>query len=231
MAVSPPDPRALLLALTLLAPLCVAQAASPRGGPKGPAADRTLTIDADSADVNTQSNHLVLKKVTVSQTGTRIQAREAEGNGPETSFVNSRWEFRGDVRIVFEGGTLDADRATVTFKGNRIERAQAIGEPAQFEQKLPNLPRPAQGHAGNIDYEIGEGRVTLTQGYWFTDGRNEWRSETIPLVYSLRDRRLQSSGSNVPPTPGAEPGKGGGRIHIIIRPEDEDGGAAEPPKP
>src|SRR5512139_2023318 len=215
MAVSPPDPRALLLAA--LIPFCVAQAASPRSAPRG-AADRTLTIDADSADVNTQTNHLVLQKVTVGQGGTRIQASEAEANGPEMSFVNSRWEFRGDVRIAFEGGTLAADRATVTFKGNRIERAQATGEPAQFEQKLPNLPRPAQGHAGNIDYEIGEGRVTLTQGYWFTDGRNEWRSETIPLVYSLRDRRLQSSGSNVPPAPGADPAnKGGGRIHIIIR--------------
>ncbi len=235
MADSPPDPRrARLLALALLAPLALAEAASPRAAPKASADDRTLTIDADSADVDTQSNHLVLRGVTISQTGTSIKASEAEATGPDMSFVNSRWNFRGDVRIAFEGGTLDADRAAVSFAGNRIARAEATGSPAQFEQKIPNRDQTAQGRAGSIDYEPEPGRVTLTQGYWFTDGRNEWRSETNPLIYSVRERRLQSSnGTATPPSPGAEtpaPGKPGGRIHIIIRPQD-DAGSAEPSPP
>lgn len=235
MAASLPDPR-VLLALAALAPL-VALAASPRSGPRGPAADRTLVIDARSWVVDTHSNNVVMSDVSIAQAGLKIQAREAEGNGPELSFENSRWEFRGDVRLQFEGGNLQADKATVSIDDNRIARAQATGQPAQFEQKLPNLPRPAQGRAANIDFDVGQGRVTLTRDIWFTDGRNEWRSDVVPLVYSVRERRLQSGGGSgvaSSPVPGADPEaapKAGDRIHIIIRPKDEQGGTAEPPTP
>src|SRR3954447_18807866 len=109
MAVSPRN----LLVLALLVPL-LAPAASPRSAPRGApaAADRTLVIDARSWDVNTNSNHVVMNDVSIAQAGLKIQAREAEGNGPELSFENSRWEFRGNVRLQFEGGDLEADKAT-----------------------------------------------------------------------------------------------------------------------
>jgi len=239
MAVSLPDPRALLT-LAVLVPLA-ALAASPRSAPKGPASDRTLVIDARSWVVDTNTNNVVMSDVSITQAGLKIQAREAEGSGPELSFENSRWEFRGNVRLQFEGGNLEADKATVSIDDNRIARAEATGNPAQFEQKLPNLPRPAQGRAANIDFDVGQGRVTLNRNIWFTDGRNEWRSDVAPLVYSVRDRRLQSGGGTgtatgtaAPPAPDADPNaapKPGDRIHIIIRPKDEEGGTAESPTP
>jgi len=236
MAASLPDLRALLT-VAVLAPL-VALAASPRSGPRGPAADRTLVIDARSWEVNTNTNHVVMSDVTISQAGLKIQAHQAEGTGPELSFENSRWQFRGNVRLTFEGGNLEADQATVSIDDNRIARAEASGRPAVFEQKLPNVDRSAQGRAANIDFDVGQGRVTLTQDIWFTDGRNEWRSDVAPLVYSVRDRRLQSGGAapDAAPAPASEPGsetapKSGERIHIIIRPKDEEGGTAEPPTP
>lgn len=233
MADSLLSPRALLLAV-LLAP-AVAIAASPRSLNRGAAAERELTIDAAAADVDINTNHLKLPDVTISQGGTSVKAREAEAEGPDLSFDNSRWEFRGDVRIRFEGGTLDADNAKLTFAGNRIARAEARGapgSPAKFAQKLPNPSEEARGEAGNIDFDVAAGRVTLTQGISFNYGRSEYRSETLPLVYSLRDRRVVSGGNAAAaPAPNAGGNGGAGRIHITIHPNDDADAPPEPPAP
>lgn len=225
MAVFLPDPgsaRALLLAALLL-PFAL-QAASPRAQPRGPNSASVLNLDADSMDIDTNSNRVLLKDVTISQGGMSIRASEAEaeaeGTGPRIG--DSSWEFRGDVRIRFEAGTLDADHATVRFAGNRIARAEAKGAPAKMDLRLRNLPDPVRGEAGNIDYDVGPGRVTLTNGTWFTDGRNEQRAES--LVFSIPEQRLQSGGNAVPAAKG-------GRIHLTIRPDEDKPAAAEPPAP
>lgn len=220
MADSPPERRAALVLALLLACAPAVQAAAPRSPASG-AEDRTLVIDADSAEVDSRSRQLVLRQVAISQSGMRIEAEVAEASGPEMRFDDSHWEFRGGVRLQLDDGTLRADRATVRFVGNRVARADATGSPAEFEQKLRNSTNLARGRAGNIVYEVDRGLVTLDGSIWFTDSRNEWRSDNRPLVYSLRDQRLQTG--DVP----AESGQDGGRIHITIRPDDET--PADPP--
>jgi lipopolysaccharide transport protein LptA len=220
MAVFLPDSRALLLVLALVTASGTLLAASPRALPKGTNLGRVLNIDAGSWEVDYNSHHLVMRDVTISQGTLSIKAREAEANGPDMSFDGSRWEFRGDVRITFDTGNLAAEKAIVTFTGNRIARAEASGSPAEFEQKLKSMSEPAKGRAGNIDYDISAGRVTLTKGTWFTDGRNEYRSEA--LVYNVREQRLQSGGdTQAAPT-------SGGRIHITIHPDEKEGAPEQP---
>jgi lipopolysaccharide transport protein LptA len=223
MAASLPDLRILLLAMALLASGGAAEAASPRSLPRGAVTDRVLNIDASSWEVDYTSHHLIMRDVSLSQAGLRIQAREAEANGPEMSFDGSRWTFRGDVRIQFEDGNLTAESAEVTFTGNRIARALANGSPVEMEQKVDKLPQPARGRAGNIDYDIPSGRVVLTQGTWFSDGRNEYRGDS--LTYSVREKRMLSGGTT-PASPTS-----GGRVHITIRPDEDAPVPAEPPAP
>ncbi|MET0291232.1 MAG: LptA/OstA family protein [Steroidobacteraceae bacterium] len=227
MAVSLPDLRALLLALPLIAAPLALDAASPRSQ-RTTTGDRALTIDANSWQVDYNSHHLIMKDVTITQGDVSIRAQEAEANSQEMSFDGSRWEFRGDVRIRFEDGNLSAQHATVNFTGNRIALANASGSPAEFEQRIEKLPNPAKGRAGNIAYDVNAGRLTLSQGTWLSDGRGEYRSDDLALVYNLRERRLQSGGEAiVAPEPSPGGGKdSGGRIHITIQPKDE---AAETP--
>ncbi len=225
MAVSLPELRTLLAALLLAGLPPVLDAASPRSAPRTAPGDRALTIDANSWLVDYNSNHLVMKDVTIAQGGISIRASEAEANSPEMSFDGSRWMFRGDVRIRFDDGMLQSDTANVSFVGNRIAHAEANGTPAEFEQKLEKLPMPARGRAGRIDYDINAGRMTLSQGIWLTDGRGEYRSESQPLVYNVRERRLQSGGDVQAPTAPTS----GGRIQITIQPDDDEP-AEKPPQ-
>jgi lipopolysaccharide transport protein LptA len=212
MAVSFPDRRALLAALLL--PLTALQAGAPGGLPGGSGGE--IDLEADSWEIHYATNRLSFAGVVISQgPGVRIQARRAEVSGPELSFNGSRWEFTGDVNLKLEGGTLQADRAIVLFQGNRVAQATATGSPAKFEQHHEKLPRPAEGTAGRIEYDVAKGRVRLDEGTWFSDGRNEYRSPS--LVYDVRERRVQSGGEAVAPET-----EGGGRIHITIRPDDTE---------
>lgn len=220
MAVSYPDRRTVLAALLL--PFAVAQAAAPA---TPGLAGGEIDLEADSWEIHYASNRLSFSQVVISQgPDVRIAARRAEVTGPELSFNGSRWEFTGDVNLRLEGGTLQADSAVVNFVGNRVAQATATGSPARFEQPRGRLPRPAQGTAGRIQYDVGNGRVTLEDGTWFTDGRNEYRSPS--LVYDVRGQRVQSGGEATPER------EGGGRIHITIRPEDTEAPRLTPqPKP
>lgn len=224
MVASLPEPRALLIAVAaLLVPL--ADAASPRAAVAASRGNE-ISLDAGNLEVISATNQLRFSDITVAQGPLKIQAPQAEARGPELDFDNSRWEFRGGVRIDFEGGNLVADSAVVTFRQKRIARAEATGSPAQFEQKLDKYPDPAKGRAGAIDYDVPSGRVTMNRGTWFMYNGNEFRSDSI--VYSVREQSLKSGGV-APAAPGAEPNNSG-RIHITIRP-DEDAAAPPPAAP
>ena len=229
MVVSLPERRTLVIAfVALLIPL--ADAAAPRAG-VGLAAARgnEISLDAGNLEVVSATNQLRFTDITIAQGPLKIQAPQAEARGPELDFDNSRWEFRGGVRIDFEGGNLIADSAVVTFRAKRIARAEASGSPAQFEQKLDKYPEPAKGRAGVIDYDVATGRVTMNRGTWFTYNRNEFRSEQIE--YNVREQRLVSGGAT-PAAPGATPNGGGnGRIHITIRPDEDERAPAAPSPP
>jgi lipopolysaccharide transport protein LptA len=227
MAVIPAESRILRKSICLVFLACGVVAAHGAG----PSARSTedIVLDAASSDIDYRANKLHFRDVVISQGDTRIQASEAEANGTGLKFDDSTWQFRGDVRIRFASGNLQSDAATVSFTGNRIAHASISGTPARFEQRVENLPQPARGRAGNIEYNLLAGTVRLTQDAWLSDGRSEISSQV--LVYNLKDQKVQTENraeSGPAPAAGTELGQGKGRVHITIRPPAETSPAPAP---
>jgi hypothetical protein len=207
MAASNPE-RTLLCVLLLCLPLAAAAAAVPPATAASTAPD--IVLDAGSSQIDYSANRLTFTDVTISQGELRIRADKAEASGTGLRFDDTRWEFSGNVRIVFPNGTLTATDANVRFSGNRMALAQARGAPAQFEQQLAALARPVRGRAGHIDFDFIAQTLKLTQDAWLFDGRNEKASSA--LLYDIRAQVARSETK-----PGA-----GERVQITIRPESGD---------
>jgi lipopolysaccharide transport protein LptA len=199
------------------APQTPAAPALPASG--APPGEQPITLDAASTDFDYKTNMVEFREVVISQGATRVQADHAHATG--LNFANSRWTFEGKVRIDAEQhGSLRSDLAVVEFRGNHIVRATITGKPAQFEQKRAESEQLAQGHAGEIIYDVSDGTVRLSEDAWLTDGQNEISGPL--LVYSIREQRVQAATS-----PGTDQ-----RIHITIAAHGAPGaGKTDSPKP
>jgi lipopolysaccharide export system protein LptA len=196
---SPRRARLLLLALAIgSAGLISAHAAGPRQS------DLPISLDAASSDFDYRNNTLRFRQVRIVQGTVRVDADEATATG--LNFENSRWEFRGNVHIEVEGGSLASNDALVTFVDNQIATAVITGSPATFEQKLKESEDIAQGRAGRIEYDFTAGNVRLVEDAYLTDGRNDIHGQT--LVYSIRDQRVLAEASE----------QGQDRVRITINP-------------
>jgi len=165
-----------------------------------------ISLDAASSDVDYRSNTVIFRDVVISQGDIRVQAKRAEATG--LNFENSRWSFTGDVRIrVQNQGNLQSDEAIVDFRNNRISRATITGKPAEFEQKRSDTGELARGRAGEIVYEVAEGKISLADDAWLTDGRTEISGPSV--VYDVRQERVQAI---------TEPGASE-RVRIVIQPQ------------
>ena len=163
-----------------------------------------INVDAESSDFDYAKNSLLFRKVRVSQGTTIVEAEEATATG--LNFENSRWVFRGNVKISVDSGFLSSDEAAVNFADNQIARAQISGSPAQFEQKLENSEDVAHGRAGSIEYDFATETIRMLQDAYLTDGHNDIRGQT--LVYSIRDQRVLANASD----------QGDERVRITINP-------------
>jgi len=211
------NPERTLLWLLLCLPLAAWATPTSAAATAAVATVPDIVLDAGSSQIDYSANRLTFTDVTISQGELRIRADKAEANGTGLRFDDSRWEFSGNVRIVFPNGTLTATDANVRFSGNRMALAQARGAPAQFEQQLASLPRPVRGRAGRIDFDFIAQTLKLSQDAWLFDGRNEMASPA--LLYDIREQVARSETK-----PGA-----GERVQITIRPESGDPSA--PPSP
>ena len=194
-----PSSSRLALALALCAACaCAAYAAGPRQS------DLPISLDAASSDFDYRNNTLRFRQVRIVQGNVRVEADEATATG--LNFENSRWEFRGNVRIHVDGGSLASNEAEVTFVNNQIEKAVITGAPATFEQQLKDTADIAKGRAGRITYDFTAGNVQLVEDAYLTDGRNDIHGQT--LVYSIRDQRVLAEASE----------QGQERVRITINP-------------
>jgi lipopolysaccharide transport protein LptA len=170
---------AATVALALLAAMLHAAPISLR-------ADKPITLDADSTEFDYKSNTLIFHRVKISQADLSVAANEAHATGLD--FDNSRWVFRGDVRIVFPAGSLTSQQAQINFASNALASALIEGSPAAFEQRREKTGQLAQGHADRIEYDMRQGIVRLTQDAWLSDGQNEIKGQS--LKYSIREQRV-----------------------------------------
>lgn len=177
------------LALALALGIAYAVPAHGAGPPRQ--SDLPISLDAASSDFDYKNNTLRFRQVRIVQGTVQVEAEEATATG--LNFENSRWEFRGNVRIHVEGGSLTSNEAEVTFVNNQIAKALITGTPATFEQKLKDTEDIAKGRAGRIEYDFTAGSVQLVEDAYLTDGRNDIHGQT--LVYSIRDQRVLAEAS------------------------------------
>jgi len=107
------------------------------------------------------------------------------------------------------GGRLQSGSATVSFRDNRVVRAEFTGTPAEIAQTAGL--QAARGHAGRIVYDVEAGTVRLSGGAWLSDGHNDITGET--LVYSVREERVVAAADE----------QGSGRVRITINPQSTTG--------
>jgi len=178
--------------------------------PADPASDTQLPIslDAQSSDLDYRNNIIVFRKVKITQGKMSVEADQAQANG--VNFDNSRWNFRGKVRISVDQGLLTSDEAEITFSNKVLTKAVISGTPAEFEQPREKTGQIARGRANLIIYDVQQGTVNLSKEAWLSDGQNEIRGES--LKYSVRDQRVVADAAE----------QGSQRVRITITP---------PPKP
>lgn len=186
------------LAVMALAPPAVVPAARLPAEP--------IQIGGLNPRFNFSDSTFSLEDVTLSQgKDIRIVAKQAhwldKGQG------DSDWNLTGAVHIEFRDAILDADAAKIVFSDGELETVNVQGAPARFSHELKDSGRRNQGSARVIDYHAASGRVRLSGDTWYSDGRNEARTET--LVYSLDERVLTSEGDGTDAT----------RVQLTIRPD------------
>lgn len=70
--------------------------------------------------------------------------------------------FSGNVRIVQDGLTINADRVTITdMQDTSKQKITGYGNPVNFKQILPKNNRIVTGHSNQIIYNVKENSVVL----------------------------------------------------------------------
>ena len=165
---------------------------------------QTISLDAQSSELDYKNDNLVFRKVRIAQGNMSVSADLAQATGLD--FDNSRWVFRGNVKITMEQGLLTSDEAEITFAKKLLAKAIVHGKPAAFEQRIAKTGKLAQGRAEAIDYDVAKGVVHLSQNAWLSDGQNEIRGES--LKYNVLAQNIVAESSE----------QGSQRVHIIITP-------------
>jgi lipopolysaccharide transport protein LptA len=168
------------------------------------AEQQAIALDAQSSEIDYKNNNLVFRKVRIAQGPMAISADQAQATGLD--FEDSRWVFRGNVKITMDQGLLTSDEAEVNFVKKLLAKAVVNGKPASFEQKIAKTGKLAQGHADSIDYDVAKGVVHLSKNAWLSDGQNEIRGES--LKYNVVAQNIVAESSE----------QGSQRVHIIITP-------------
>jgi lipopolysaccharide transport protein LptA len=194
MAASTLNKAVALFALALPAPLAIAAHVE----------QQAISLDAQSSELDYKNNNLIFHKVRITQGNMSVAADQAQATGLD--FENSRWVFRGNVRITLDQGQLTSDEAEITFSKKLLSKAIVNGNPAAFEQRIAKTGKLAQGRAELIDYDVAKGVVHLSKNAWLSDGQNEIRGES--LKYNVVAQNIVAEASE----------QGSQRVHIIITP-------------
>jgi lipopolysaccharide export system protein LptA len=165
---------------------------------------QSISLDAQSSELDYKNNNLLFRKVRIAQGNMAVSADLAQATGLD--FENSRWVFRGNVKITMDQGLLTSDEADIIFAKKLLAKALVNGKPAAFEQRIEKTGKLARGRADTIEYDVAKGVVRLTKNAWLSDGQNEIRGES--LKYNVLAQNIVAEGSE----------QGSQRVHIIITP-------------
>src|SRR6266404_1795803 len=165
---------------------------------------QAISLDAQSSELDYKNNNLIFRKVRITQGDMSVAADQAQATGLD--FENSRWVFRGNVKITMDDGQLTSDEAEITFAKKLLSKAIVNGNPAEFEQRIEKTGKLARGRADTIDYDVAKGVVHFSKNAWLSDGQNEIRGES--LKYNVLAQNIVAESAE----------QGSQRVHIIITP-------------
>ena len=173
-----------------------------------PPAQQTITLDAQSSELDLRSNNVVFHKVRIVQGTMSVSADQGQATRQASGldFDNSLWIFRGNVKITMDQGQLTADDAQINFTKKLLAKAVANGSPAEFQQRVAKTGKIARGHADTIDYDAAKGIVRLTKNAWLSDGDHEVHAES--LKYNVIAQSIIADAAD----------QNSQRVHIIITP-------------
>jgi lipopolysaccharide transport protein LptA len=167
-----------------------------------------INLEAQSAEFDYANNSMLYHKVKISQGAMSVAADLANANGQSTNvnFEDSKWVFRGNVKIQTDQGLLTAEEADVTFLKGVLVKALITGKPAEFEQRAPKSGKRVIGHAEVIEYDVAKNTIQLSKDAWLSNGPDEIHGES--LKYNLIEKKMF-----------ADPGEQNSqRVHITITP-------------
>lgn len=133
----------------------------------------------------------------------RWRADQAEGD------MAGRTILTGAVSM--EQGTLrvDAERMVIEYRGDKVARVVAQGDPAHYRQTLRQDGGPVRADAMEIIYHAAEERIELIGDARLTQHRHEFQGEVIH--YDVRAGRIDAADEeNGVRMVWAPAGKGGG---------------------
>ena len=168
---------------------------------------QSISLDAQSLELDYKNSIMVYRKVHIAQGNMAVAADLAQTTSAAgLDFDNSRWVFRGNVKITMDQGQLTSDEAEITFAKKLLSKAIVNGKPAAFEQRIAKTGKLARGRADSIDYDVLKGVVHFSKNAWLSDGQNEIHGES--LKYNVLAQNIVAEGSE----------QGSQRVHIIITP-------------
>src|ERR1700693_6524254 len=97
---------------------------------------QAISLDAQSSELDYKNNNLIFHKVRITQGNMSVAADQAQATGLD--FENSRWVFRGNVKITMDQGQLTSDEAEITFAKKLLSKELVNRNPAAFELRHGN---------------------------------------------------------------------------------------------
>src|ERR1700738_5423376 len=82
---------------------------------------QAISLDAQSSELDYKNNNLLCRKVRITQGNMSVAAEQAQATGLD--FENSRWVFRGNVKITMDQGLLTSEEAEIIFAKKVLAKA------------------------------------------------------------------------------------------------------------
>jgi lipopolysaccharide export system protein LptA len=123
-------------------------------------------------------------------------------------------------RVVVTQGTIKitGDRVVIHYDKNReVDRAEAFGRPATYEQRPDGEKEPVRAKALRMDYQVKAGVVDLYDDASVIQSGNSLFGSRI--TYDTVNERVKASRA----------GSGDDRVRVILTPKAKENGKTEPP--
>ncbi|MCW8919224.1 MAG: lipopolysaccharide transport periplasmic protein LptA [Gammaproteobacteria bacterium] len=133
--------------------------------------------------------------------------------------------YQGRVIMVQGALRIEAEAITLYSVEKKLRRAVAEGGPATLLQQGDDKTGPIRGEAAHMEYRPLARTIALSGQARLWRGGDEFSGEQIN--YNLEQQLVTASGA--PQESGQDSGQGGGRVRVLLQPEDNNPPQQETP--